>query len=171
MVSPSDASSPAGTSSRNRVRYQDVPGTAVASGTGRVDQPASGKPGRYQPARSPYRPPLFTGPRTVSTMDSPPALPCTRHDGVTAVPSVALSVAAIRPRPSFCASLTAPSSLCESSRTITDTSCGPGVARPAGSVNVAVPVVGGALTPVGSTFCPRYAPSTQTCSMPAPPPP
>jgi len=55
----------------------------------------------------------------------------------------------------LCASLTPPSSLCESLRTMTESTCGALVRSEVGTVNVAVPVVAGALTPVGSTFWPR----------------
>ena len=42
MVMPSDASSARGTSSRNVVRYHEVPGTAVGAGTAAVAHPPSG---------------------------------------------------------------------------------------------------------------------------------
>src|SRR5262245_51559338 len=74
ITTPSEASCPAGTASVNCVRYHDVPATVVP-GTCRVAHAPSAKPGRCQPLRSPNNPPLFSGPRTVSAIVSPPALP------------------------------------------------------------------------------------------------
>src|ERR1051325_9632695 len=74
ITTPSDASCPAGTASVTCVRSHDGPAT-VAPGTCRVAQAPSGKPGRCQPLRSPNNPPLLSGPRTVSAIVSPPALP------------------------------------------------------------------------------------------------
>src|SRR3954465_1615840 len=138
MVSPIEASLPAGTLRLNEVRYQEVPATAAGSGTGLVDQPEPGKRGRGPPGRSPERPPLLSGPRVVSTIAWPPASPWIFHV-VGSVTEVEIS-----PRPSFCASLTPPSWLCPSLRTITESTWLPPTRSAEGTAKEAVPVVVGA---------------------------
>src|SRR5438094_3498512 len=105
IITPSDASCPPGTASVNWVRYHDVPAT-VASGTCRVAQPVSRKPGRCQPLRSPNSPPLLSGPRTGSAIDSPPALPWIFQLAASADPLALVIAPEISPRPSLLASLT-----------------------------------------------------------------
>ena len=75
--------------------------------------------------------------------------------GVTAAWLASVIVTEIRPRPSFWASLTPPSSLWPSLRTMTASVCGPSVRSAVGIVNVAVPVVGGEDWPLARTFWPR----------------
>src|SRR5262249_38537696 len=128
-------------------------------------------PGRCQRLRSPNSPPVLSGPRTGSAIDSPPALPWIFQVAVTAAPAVLVIVAQIRPRPSFWASLTPPSSLWEALRPLTEIACPAAVRCAVGTVKLTVPVVAGVVVPVASTFWPRYTPSTQACSSPAPPPP
>src|SRR5947208_9813814 len=100
MVMPSEASSWYGMLSRNVVRYHEVPGWAVAAGTLAVDQVWSGKPGRDQPARSPNRPPLLTGPRTGSARSSPLWSPWIRQliAGVTGAADAPVKAAEMRAR-------------------------------------------------------------------------
>src|SRR3954465_9018884 len=102
MVSPSEASVSDGIRSLKLVRYHEVPAVADVSGTLRVPHDRSAKPGSDQPFRSPYRPPLLSGPRTGST----PAAPWMRHDTAGTAPS---KVTPISPRPSLWASFTPPS--------------------------------------------------------------
>src|SRR5690349_16455392 len=115
MVRPSEASWPAGMRRSNEVRYHDVPGVAVVAGTVVGAHDRSLKRGRYQPWRSPYRPPLLSGPRTLSA----PVAPWIFQ--LTAAPRLD----EISPRPSLCASLTPPSWLWPLFRTMTDSTCGP----------------------------------------------
>lgn len=72
--SPTEASIPGGTSSRNVVRYQVTPWRRSPPGSAAGDtrsHPPSSYPGRCQPWRSPYSPPLLSGPRTGSGAAAP----------------------------------------------------------------------------------------------------
>src|SRR3954453_11716980 len=135
MFRPSDVSVPAGMSRSNEVRYQVVPGAWSAFGNDAFDQPASGYAASDQPARSPYRPPSLTKPRTVSVMSSPPWLPWI-FQSIGALEPV--KVAAVSPRAFLNASLAPPSSSWPIMFTITASLCGPAVRSAAGMSNVAV---------------------------------
>ncbi len=62
---------PESTASRNVVRYQVTPWRRSARGNCVSSQCSSPNPGRCQPLRSPYSPPLLSGPRTGSGAVSP----------------------------------------------------------------------------------------------------
>src|SRR5437764_3507941 len=85
---PSDVSWPAGRSKVDVVRYQVTPGAVPLAGSVTGFQPRSGKPGSDQPARSPYNPPVLSGPRTGSTRFSPSRAPCRRQVTDVSAPSI-----------------------------------------------------------------------------------
>jgi len=78
------------------VRYQATPGVLSCAGRLTGFHAESSKPGSDQPARSPNRPPVDSGPRTGSISCSPPRTPCSRH--VTDVSAEPMSEALVRPR-------------------------------------------------------------------------
>src|SRR6185437_9289435 len=163
---PTDASTPAGSFSVNVVRYQATPGSGSLCGSDTGVQLLSGYPGRYQPARSPNRPPLFIGPRTVSVRFSPPSLPWIFQEIAAAEP---VNVTAVRPRAALLALLELPSSLCPIIRTITESLCVPLVCRADGIGNVAVAASTGLVeytAGVGSWLEPTNVPSSQASIMP-----
>src|SRR5579871_836160 len=96
MVRPSEVSWSFGRSRFTVVPYQATPG--VVSRVGRLTgfHAESSKPGSGQPARSPNRPPVDSGPRTGSISCSPPRTPCSRQ--VTEVSGAPMSDALVRPR-------------------------------------------------------------------------
>src|ERR1019366_8343135 len=121
MARPSEASTPGGTCSRNVVRYHATPGRGSELGSVTPAQRWSGKPGRYQPARSPYRPPLLSGPRTRSRgASTPPAVtssvPWMRQVTAGEAP---VKVTLVRPRACLKALFAPPSSWCDIGRTST----------------------------------------------------
>src|ERR1035438_8489555 len=75
MARPSEASTPGGTCARHVFRYHATPGRGSELGSVTPAQRWSGKPGRYQPARSPYRPPLLSGRGAGAGAAPPPAGP------------------------------------------------------------------------------------------------
>ena len=83
------------------------------------------------------------GPRTGSSVPVAPWIFQAR------APAPLPKVAEIRPRPSLCASLTPPSSLCPSLRTMMASTCWPDFCSAGGTLNVAVPVVAGELVAGG----------------------